>query len=129
MCAFGTGTWDKISNKFRHIATILELCDNFRQSATVLDKKSDNFKIGPRVVLCQSFEIRCVRFWNQNYSLLLKIHDFTLTLSDAEASNIGGFTKTLWRDSHSEIAPTCHWIEHHSRPSRTYNKSKYLSVL
>ena len=36
--------WDKISDEFRHIATILELCDNFRQSATVLDKKSDNFK-------------------------------------------------------------------------------------
>ena len=40
--AFGAGTWDKISKKFRHIATILDLCDNFRQSATVLDKKSDN---------------------------------------------------------------------------------------
>ena len=26
-------------DKFRHIAKILELCDNFRQSATVLDKK------------------------------------------------------------------------------------------
>ena len=44
MCAFGAGKWDKISDKFRHIATILELCDNFRQSATVLDKKNDNFK-------------------------------------------------------------------------------------
>ena len=39
MCAFGAGTWDKISDKFRHIATILEICDNFRQSTTVLDKK------------------------------------------------------------------------------------------
>ena len=36
--AFGAGTWDKISNNFRYIATILELCDNFRQSAIVLDK-------------------------------------------------------------------------------------------
>ena len=43
MCAFGAGTWDKISKKFRHIGTILELCDNFRLSATVLDKKSYNF--------------------------------------------------------------------------------------
>ena len=30
-------------------------------------------KIGPRVVSCQSFEIRRVRFWNQNFSLLIKI--------------------------------------------------------
>ena len=38
MCTFGAGTWDKISDKFIHIATILELCENFRQSA--LDKKA-----------------------------------------------------------------------------------------
>ena len=31
--------------KFKHIATILELCDNFRQSATVLDQKSDKKNI------------------------------------------------------------------------------------
>ena len=52
-------------------------------------------KIGPRVVSCQSIEIRRVRLWNQNCPLLFKNDDFVLTLSDAEASNFGGFTKSL----------------------------------
>ena len=53
-------------------------------------------KIGPRVVSCQSFQIRRVRHWNQNCPLLFKNDDFVLTLLlFSEASNFGGFTKTL----------------------------------
>ena len=61
-------------------------------------------KIGPRVVSCQSIEIRRVRLWNQNCPLLFKNDDFVLTLSDAEASNFEGLLRhfgvilTPWED-------------------------------
>ena len=57
-------------------------------------------KIGPRGVSCQSFDIRRVRFWNLNVSLLFENVEYywglVFTLLQAEAPNFGGFTKTLW---------------------------------
>ena len=37
VCAVGVVTWGKVSDNFRHFATILEVCDNFRLTATILD--------------------------------------------------------------------------------------------
>ena len=35
--AVGVITWKQVSEYFRHFATVLELCDNFRLTATILD--------------------------------------------------------------------------------------------
>ena len=37
VCAVGVVTWEKVSDKFRPFATVLEVCDNFRLIATILD--------------------------------------------------------------------------------------------
>ena len=37
VCAVRVVTWEKVSDNFRHFATVGEVCDNFRLIATILD--------------------------------------------------------------------------------------------